>query len=329
MSVKEDDITNFFSDVKTMFDKPKLSSNISNKTPDMMDPTKKLTRVIEDKQGTQRTNIIYLNTDCNLRCEYCYEGDSRNGLPDQVKITPEKIDDFLLEICDREKGRVSTIVLMGGEPFLNYDLIEYIVLKACSLIEQKGSGWGFSIISNGTLFTDKILIRHKKLIETAKNHQSLIAQEVSYDGSGQYRRKWPNGSNSKSHVEAGMQKLIEYEIPFKISYTVHEGNYKNIVKDCIYILEKFPLPYHYRMTVGWAYSELDKILGHKESYRLKEEFIPYARYLLDVYGVPICGNTCGYCTECDQSRFVGNSYLSPTTGISYDEKTTSHDFQQW
>jgi len=334
MTVKNEDIANFFSNVKTMFSDTKLSQSkkgimsVSN-IPDMIDPSTPLKKTHSDKPGSQRTNIIYLNTDCNLRCEYCYESDSRNGLPDQVKITTEEINNFLLEICDREKGRISTIVLMGGEPFLNFELIEYIMLKAASLTESKCGGWGMSIISNGTLFTDKLLTRYKELIDIVSNHQVFIAQEVSYDGSGQYRRKWPNGSNSKEQVEKGMQKLIDYKIPFKISYTVHIGNYKNLTKDIIYILEKYPKPYHYRITVGYAYQELDGLLGSQESYKLKDAFRPYACELFDIYKVPICGNTCGYCKECDQSTFVGNSYLSPTTGVSYDDKNTKHDFQQW
>lgn len=340
MNVNKDDITKFFGDVKTMFkpNQPEKTQPVqkvsdyqvaSSPVPDMIDPTTPLKKTQTDAIGTQRTNIIYLNTDCNLRCEYCYETDSRNGLPDQVKITTDEIDSFLLEICKREVGKVSTIVLMGGEPFLNFELIEYIMLKAASLVEQKGSGWGMSIISNGTLFTDKLLTRYKQLIDTVSKHKVYVAQEVSFDGSGQYRRKWPNGSNSREHVEEGMKRLMKYEIPFKMSYTVHSGNYKNMLQDLIYILENYPKPYHYRVTVGYAYQDLDDTLGPQGSYKLKEDFKPYAEELFKIYGVPLCGNTCGVCKECDQSSFVGNAYLSPTTGLSYDEKKTSHNFQQW
>lgn len=329
MDVKSDDITRFFSDVKTMFNPQKPVEAIQPVEVKHSNTTK-LNKFNEDKLGSQRTNIIYLNTDCNLRCEYCYESDSRNGLPDQVNITPQEIDNFLLDVCEREKGRISTVVVMGGEPFLNFELIEYIVLKACSIVKEgKSIGWGLSIISNGTLFTDKLLTRYKKLLDIAAANKTYISQEVSFDGSGQFRRKWPNGSNSREHVEKGLDKLMEYDIPFRLSYTVHAGNYKNILKDCIYILEKYPKKYHDRMTIGYAYQDLDTVLGPQGSYKLRDEFIPYAKYLLDIYGVPLCGNTCGYCRECDQSTFVGNSYLSPTTGVTYDEKTTSHDFQQW
>lgn len=331
MKITEEDIKNFFGDIKYMFTEKKECNlnecqSISSETPAQ---TKKLSKKVDDKSGTQRTNVIYLNTDCNLRCEYCYEGDSRSGMPDQANCKPADIDEFLNEIAEREKDCVSTIVIMGGEPFLAFDLIEYTVMKAASLTESKGSGWGVSIVSNGTLFTMEKISRYKKIIDIVAKHGVNISQEVSYDGSGHWKRKWPDGSNSIKQVEKGIQRLIDFEIPFKISYVTHSGNYNNLVKDMIYILEKWPKPYPYRITVGWAYEELDKALGEGAAFRLKAEFRPYAIQLLNLYGVPICGNTCGYCNKCNQSNFVGNSYLSPTTGISYDNKVTEHSFQQF
>jgi MoaA/NifB/PqqE/SkfB family radical SAM enzyme len=314
--VKDDDVVKFFANVKHMFAVDPVADN-------------PILKSINDKSGDQRTNVIYINTDCNLRCEYCYESNSREGLPDQINCTPQDIDRFLGEICEREKGLVSTVVVMGGEPFLKFDLVEYTVMKAASLTKTKGGGWGFSIISNGTLFSDKILTRYKELINIASHHGIFITQEVSFDGSGQHRRKLPDGSNSITQVEKGIQKLIEFGISFRISYTVHAGNYKNIVRDCIYILEKYPTPLHDRMSVGYAYQELDDLLGEGAANKLKDDFKVYADHLFDLYGVPICGNTCGHCTMCEKSNFVGNSYLSPTTGITYDDKTTTHTFQQF
>ena len=321
MKVKKTDIDDFFNDIKDMFNDNKNSNSIST--------SKNLSLINKDKPGEQRTNVIYLNTDCNLRCEYCYEGPSRNGLPDQTKCTPKDIDNFLNEICKREKNAVSTIVLMGGEVFLKFDLLEYTILKAASLTKSKGGGWGFSIVSNATLFTDKIMTRYKNLIDSVVSHGVHISQEVSYDASGHYRRKWPDGSSSISQVEKGIEKLIEYKIPFRISYTVHSGNVKNLIKDCVTILEKYPLPYHTRLLVGYACRDLDELLGPSSTDGVRDSFKPYAEYLHKLYGVPICGNSCDICNICNKAKFVGNSYLSPTTGITYDEKSTSHSFQQF
>ena len=337
MNVKKEEIDSFFNNIKSMFASTDSKIDLKTKESENKDYSlksknknhPKLKTNHSDKPGDQRTNVMYLNTDCNLRCEYCYEISSRTGLPDQQNLTTEDVDIFLNEICERENDCISTIVIMGGEPFLYFDMVEYIILKTISLNKRKKQGWAFSIISNGTLFTDNILTRYKKVRELASKNRVYISQEVSYDGSGQYRRKWPDGSNSITQVEKGIQKLIDYDIPFRISYTVHSGNYKNVIQDCIYMLEKYPLPYNNRITVGYAYADLDSALGPAGGQKLKKYLKPYFFYIFDLYGVPICGNTCGYCKNCDRGHFIGNSYLSPTTGISYDNKITEHEFQQF
>jgi len=278
----------------------------------------------------QRTKVIYLNTDCNLRCSYCYESKSKNGLPDQTNCTPDMIDDFLEEISQREQGKISTIVIMGGEPFLQFDLIRYTIIKAIEFVKnKKHSGWGLSLITNATLFTDKRLEQLKYLIDLGKKYQTNLNLEVSYDGSGHSLRKYPDGTSSKDIVEEAIFKLIEKKIDFKISYTTHKGNYKNIEEDCIYIFDKFRSHNFLRITIGYAYQILDTVgEGIQFGQRLKKEFIPIANKLFKKYKIPICDHTCGACKICNKD-FAGNSYLSPTTGITYDDKNTEHEFQQF
>lgn len=320
MTVGKNDIDGFFTNIKTV-----LSDSEQECLPQSISPT--LERSVNDKPGEQRTNVIYLNTNCNLRCEYCYEGDSREGLPDQADCSPEIIDNFLDEICKRESGLTSTVVIMGGEPFLRFDLVQYVVYRAIEL--NKPGGWGFSLITNATFLTDKKIIELKKLLDLSLKFNAHISFEVSYDASGQFRRKWPNGSNSKEIVEAAIDRLVKHQVYFKLSYTCHAGNYMNLVDDCIYIFERWPLPYHTRMTVGYAYTDLDKVLGQGGAQKVKKEFIPKAIELFKKYKIPICGNTCGYCKICEKGNFVGNSYLSPTTGITYAKKLTGAEFKQF
>ena len=46
-----------------------------------------------------KTNIIYLTTRCNLRCDYCFEAGKRevNPVP-QKDTTIERMDEFIAEI---------------------------------------------------------------------------------------------------------------------------------------------------------------------------------------------------------------------------------------
>lgn len=290
-----------------------------------------LTREVDDKKGTSRTNVVYLNTDCNLRCEYCYEKDSREGLPDKTCLTTKMIDGYLAEIVSRETIN-SCVVIMGGEPTLRWNLYEYFIHKAAEM--KKPGGWAIPITTNGVLLANPDFVKKiKNLMKFAEENKIVMDVEISWDGSGQYRRKFPDGRTSEVVVRRAIQNMIDANLPFCLSYTVHKGNYKdnvlNIVKDCIEILENWSDKGLTALSIGWAYQELDNEYKTHYAKELKDKLQPYAEKLFDTYGIPICGLTCGYCLECDKSRSVGNSYLSPTTGISYDEQVTDHGFQQF
>lgn len=312
--LNRDKVNQFFTDIRDILSDAPINQD-------------NLIRQVTDKEGKQRTNVIYLTTACNLRCEYCYEKDSREGLPDQANLTFDKIDQFLEEIVSRESDQISTIVIMGGEPFLRFDLVQYIVARTIQIPKEKG--WGISIVTNGTLFTSKRIKEFKHLMDlcyrSKKTHLSL---EISYDGSGQEKRKWPDGSSSRPLVEKAIDTLSSEDIPFKISYVIHDLNYKNVLEDLITILERWPKVE--RLLIGYAYENLDSALGIPSAGQtLKNQLMPSLIEIYKEYNIPICGHVCGYCKICDRSRFVGNSYLSPTTGISYDKKNTEHKFQQF
>jgi len=274
----QNDINRFFSDISYIFDLPSSKNsgvqesctpqnNEQNPQESMMPVT---TEIPQEQKVGQRTNVIYLNTDCNLRCEYCYEGDSREGMPDKAHLTTDKIDAFLEEIIDREaQFHNSTVVVMGGEPFLRFDLIKYTLLKAMSLPHS----FGISLITNGTLLTDKRISELKYLLDLAKQSDVSLSLEVSYDGSGQNRRYFPGKVDSKELVENNIKKLLDVGIRIKISYTVHMGNYKNIVEDTIYILEKFNYDDLERITIGFRFkdgSPPQKLICNTPKFSLKK-----------------------------------------------------------
>jgi sulfatase maturation enzyme AslB (radical SAM superfamily) len=308
-------INQFFSDMKHV-----LSNTPVKKSPDLI-------TINNDKQGEQRTNIIYLTTACNLRCEYCYEKDSREGLPDQINLTIEDIDKFLDEITQREVNQISTIVIMGGEPFLRFDLVKYIVLRTIQIPKKKG--WGISLVTNGTLFSNKIISEFSHLMKLCeRSKKTSLSLEVSYDGSGHKKRKWPDGSSSKKIVEESMNKLVKYQIPFKISYVIHDLNYTHVIEDIIRILETWSNIKG--IMLGYAYQLLDESLGKQYVAKsIRSDLTPYLLEIYKIYKIPICDHVCKLCKICDKSNFVGNSYLSPTTGITYDKKRTEHEFRQF
>jgi len=254
---------------------------------------------------------MYLTTRCNLKCDYCYEGEGRENLIEQRDLMKEDIEIFLDEIAVREKGQVSTLVIMGGEPFLKFDLLKYAVDTAWKMDHK----FGISITTNGTLINAKFS-KAPSLIELKELVSKISTLEISWDGSGHDRRVYGHEVpvSSRPMVHKAILMLADNNIPFRISYTVHKNNWNKLVYDMVYIMEKFKPA---EIKLSFACQELED--NGVDFKMLKEKLLEYAEHLYISYGIPICDLSCKLCGKCKKSNFIGNSYMSPTTGISYEE----------
>lgn len=78
---------------------------------------------------------------CNLKCAHCMRGDAQH-----LSMKKEVID----KILDSSAG-IRTILFTGGEPFLEPDLIEYVVDQ---VIERDFECFGMGVVTNGTIMND-------------------------------------------------------------------------------------------------------------------------------------------------------------------------------
>ena len=266
--------------------------------------------------ASQRVNVMYLTTVCNLTCEYCYERGRVIKAKVGSTLSTREVDRYLSEIMEREKGCVSTLVIMGGETFLKIGMLNYTMDK----IKMSDHIWGVSVVTNGTMFKKISGWDYHKILDSTEN--AHVTLEVSYDGSGHDRRTFPDGESSKERVEEGIEILKEHGMPFRISYTVHRGNYKNLLYDMVWICEKIK-PTAIKLSI--ACQELTDVGIDYEKF--KRDFIPYAEHLYLSYEIPICDLACGPCQICDTSNFVGNSYFSPASaGVKFQDAKTEKLF---
>jgi uncharacterized protein len=88
---------------------------------------------------------------CNLACSYCYI--AKTGATMSI-ATAQKILDFIFRHAP--SGRDIEIGFFGGEPLLEFELIQAIV----NLIERHPSNnegrVSFTLTTNGTIFSDSI-----------------------------------------------------------------------------------------------------------------------------------------------------------------------------
>jgi len=270
----------------------------------------------QQQRNVQRVNVLYLTTACNLRCTYCYEGEFRDGKEKAKKLTTVHIDQFFEEIMTREAGMVSTVVIMGGEPFLEYSLLCY-ALKTMGAADHQ---WGVTITTNGTITNE-----YHKIVDWYDDYDNMsLTVEVSYDVTGQDSRIHHNGISSRETVETFLDDLLIDGIPFAISYTIHKGNYKHLLADMVLLCEKYNPS---KISLSPYCQELDDEMGDYK--QLLKYFTPYAEYITEKYDIPICDLACRVCGKCDKSSFVGNAYMSPTTGLTYQEQNTEKKFDKF
>ncbi|MCE4957818.1 radical SAM/SPASM domain-containing protein [Macrococcoides caseolyticum] len=97
---------------------------------------------------------FWITEDCNLRCKYCYV--SKNA----KYFNNENIDStfqFLTQLIENSHEKYFNVNFHGGEPTLNFSVIEKIVDRFKKLKEQHDLHIRYYITTNGTVMNKKIM----------------------------------------------------------------------------------------------------------------------------------------------------------------------------
>lgn len=182
--------------------------------------------------------IISITEQCNLRCRYCcYSGDYKNNRSHSYNhLTSTDIDDIYSFIKNIAKDKSIRIAFYGGEPLLNFSLIQYAISKGKEI-------WGndiiFSISTNGTTLTfDRIewLIENKVELFISIDGTKMFHDRNRVDalGNGSYTKVYEALSSIKNAHENYLENcflqmtLSSYEDLGKIAEEWHNDS---ILKD--------------------------------------------------------------------------------------------------
>lgn len=132
-----------------------------------------------------RTVTLQVTDACNLACKYCYQtnkGTRRMSFETAKKFIDHVIDgdkNFDKYVCP-EKSTGLVVEFIGGEPFLEIDLIDKIVDYTRERLIKEQHQWAdkicFSICSNGVLYRDE---RVQRFLQ--KNYD-CVSFSVTVDG---------------------------------------------------------------------------------------------------------------------------------------------------
>ena len=145
--------------------------------------------------------VIGVTEQCNLRCSYCcysgaYENNRSHGLRNIKRIDIDEIYDFVLHTF---KKRPLQIAFYGGEPLLQYALLQYAVEIGR---ERFDGNVDFSISTNATLLT-------KDKVDWLLNHGVKIL--ISIDGTKTFHdlhRIYPNGKGSFDKIRDALSYIV-------------------------------------------------------------------------------------------------------------------------
>ena len=103
--------------------------------------------------------ILVLAQKCNLACRYCYADEGTYGDNSGNCMTAETAKNAIDKMLQRFPEGISLIQFFGGEPLLNYQVIEDVCIY-CSELKETGKIEiipQFAIVTNGTIINDRIL----------------------------------------------------------------------------------------------------------------------------------------------------------------------------
>jgi uncharacterized protein len=112
--------------------------------------------------------VLFATEACNYNCAYCEHKDKKEMMSKEI------FDDLLEDALDNTKeNELISFSLFGGEPLLNFDLVEY-VLERCNQYKDKRI-MEVNMTTNMSILTEEML-------KVFKKYEDLLTIGVSMDG---------------------------------------------------------------------------------------------------------------------------------------------------
>jgi uncharacterized protein len=174
---------------------------------------------------------FWVTSDCNLNCKYCYEGYNklkRYMSEDTVDRSIEYIFNYF-EDLDKNNFIIS---IHGGEPFLAFNTIKYIVYKFKKKCHDKNIKAFFATTTNATLLNDE-------MIEFIVNE--ICDVTVSIDGTKETHdnmRPFKNGGGSHDIALKNAHRLLKYLPNMRIRTTFDSFSVNNLYMDIKFLIDE-------------------------------------------------------------------------------------------
>ena len=263
-----------------------------------------------DKLQTSKTylfdatslHIFVMTNECNARCVYCQ---AQSDCSHKKGMMTSDIADAALDIMFRSPSPYLSLEFQGGEPLLNYPVIQHVTLHAEELARKKRKHLQVALGSNLTLLTDE-------MITFFREHNISISTSIDGPEALQFlNRPLRNGKNTYPETIHGLYHLREQGVMAGAIETTTRyslGRWKEIV-DTYKELDLHSIFLRPLTPLGLANEDWNRI-GYTA-----EEFIEFYRHAL--YYIIDLNKQGYYMSEGHASTFV--TKILGGFGINYME----------
>jgi uncharacterized protein len=167
-----------------------------------------------------------LTNNCVLACDYCFRG------PKNVRRLSLETGKAAIDFLIRESGdsKQVAVLLFGGEPLMEFELIKQLVPYAKEQVAKAGKSIHFGAVTNCVLITDEVIdffYKHKMLL-----HPSIDGGPESHDK----HRKFLDGRGSLSVIEPNIKKLLKYWPESFARKTIANDTVHRDMEDVLYLV---------------------------------------------------------------------------------------------
>lgn len=212
-----------------------------------------------DERPLVKALCLHLAHDCNLRCVYCFAGTGPFG--GSRELMPLSVGKAALDLLVQTSGtrKHLEVDFFGGEPLLNFSVVQGLVSYGRELEEKTGKEFRFTLTTNATLLTAEV--------QEFLNREQ-IAVVLSLDGRravNDYARPYPDGEGSYQTIVPDMQQFAASR--GHENYFVR-GTYTHFNLD-------FATDVMHMAELGFKHLSMEPVVGSPtEAYTLKPEDIP-------------------------------------------------------
>ena len=152
---------------------------------------------------------VHLTDMCNLKCKHCYQCGSKNTEVLSIDDFKELIRQYQ-EVMPENDRQYVHLSITGGEPLILHNFLDYLD------IAKEGGIQKLSILTNGSLLTEEILLELKR---------RDIDIQVSIDGNKEVN-DLIRGKGTFDKIMSKIKLASGLGVKLKVSYTLNALNYE-------------------------------------------------------------------------------------------------------